>query len=325
MAFAILLCISLISSFFHYKSDLSYSRSETIQNDNIAGTVGARLATFFIANTFGFFSLGFVLLFFIYGYKLTFERSILPPLLTTAATLITIAWLSTVCGCFLRDSIDYLHIPGPFGNQISEFLIGKTGNWGAGLILTASFFIILVLFYNISPKKMLDAVSKLPSVLPSVSTDGAESKKQKAEKKLDDETMRRCDDNKSPSNFEGVDGKAGRGSLNGTQDTEKQKLSGIYAENINELRNEYDKQGIVFEGEGATAVGGKQNAINGEENEEVELKIVSAPGLDDDNVDDEVIRRLDDVMIDEVEMIDDDETINVEPLEDYDPQLDLSL
>jgi hypothetical protein len=158
MTFAIMLCISMLSSYFHFRADASLSQSNTEEIKNVAGIIGARLAFLFIYYTFGFFSIGFVLLFFIYGFKLTFERSMLPPFLTTLTTLITMSWFSTVFGCFFANG-EYPFVSGVFGNKVSEILILHTKPWGTGLILLALFIIILILFYNISPKKIMEALA----------------------------------------------------------------------------------------------------------------------------------------------------------------------
>ena len=335
MAFAILLCIAMISSFFNYTSVASVVESNAGETDNAAGTVGAHLAYRFINYTFGFFSLGFVLLFFIYGFKLTFERSILPPFLTTLTTLITMAWFSTAFGCFFANT-DSNYISGAFGNEISKLLIEHTHNWGTGLILFASFIIILILFYNISPKKMIEAVSAWRDTENGSET---ESKKQKAEREKNDKKQNAAPHLTVP--------KSGS--------SENNKLSGLYMENINELRDEYDNKGVTFINDGITV----KNSEKKNEND-AEFKIVSAP-IDgfDEMIDDEMMRGLEDEMIrglddemmsglDDKMMggLDDggiegleDERIrglgdkgiglgDVEallPLEDYDPRLDLSM
>jgi len=295
MVFAILLCISMIYSFFHYNSVASFVESGT-DVDNPVGPWGARLAYHAITKTFGFFSVGFVLLLFIYGFKLTFERSILPPFLTTLTTLITMSWFSTVFGCFLKDT-PYNFISGAFGNEISNYLIEKTQNWGAGLILFAAFIIILVLFYNISPKKMMEVIAVSGKRL------AVRGEKEKGERKLNDEMMRRCEDeiiNKRKSD------------TNEVKNSDIQRLPGLYAEDRNELRDEYDNKGITFTLEEDTDEIMRQlDSETMRRIEDVEIK-----GLDD-----ELIKELDDEMIDD-EVIDDE---IMEPMVDYDPRLDLSM
>jgi len=319
MAFAILLCIAMLSSFFHFRSDASVVVANTEHIDNAAGIVGAHLAYYFIYNTFGFFSIGFVLLFFIYGFKLTFERSILPPFLTTITTLITMAWFSTTLGCFLANT-NYDFVSGAFGNLTSGLLIQHTQTWGAGLILFALFIIILILFYNISPKKMIEAVGNMKIELTSVENRRKEKGEGRKEKPEENSGKRKEDSNENKKLI-----------------PDNKKLPGLYMEDLNELRNEYDNKGVTFAGEGAEASKSKRDSTSGDM--EAEFKIVSAPieGFDDEMLSDEIMRRLDDEMMN-------DESIyplqNLEgcpkggvvfqpendlPLEDYDPRLDLSM
>ena len=241
MAFAVLLCISMISSYFHFRSDASHVGAETLP-DNAAGTIGAHLAYYFIYWTFGFFSIGFVLLFFIYGFKLTFERAILPPFLTTLATLISMAWLSTVFGCFLSNS-DYSFVSGAFGNEISKILIEHTHKWGTGLILFALFIIILILFYNISPKKMIEVIAgneeareKRKLRAEERRMEKGERRKEKAEKaKIESERAKFlllseekvADGGEPPDDGRGVK-------------SDPKKPPSLYIEDINSLRNEYE-------------------------------------------------------------------------------------
>jgi S-DNA-T family DNA segregation ATPase FtsK/SpoIIIE len=321
MTFSVLLCISLVYSFFHYSSIASFVESDIPLPVEIpGGPVGAQLAYNFINYTFGFFSVGFVLLFFIYGFMLTFERAILPPLLTTFTTLITMAWFSTVFGCFLANT-DYCFVSGSFGNQISYYLIENTQTWGTALILFAAFFSILILFYNISPKKMVEVIAESGKMFV-VSSEKTESRRHKTEssKQKEDEMMNENSQH-PPSNIEGV--REERGSLYESKNTDAQKLPGLYIEDMNKLRDEYDNKGITFVGKGAV----KEDTDKSVENDEnkVELKIVSAPikGLDDEMGDEELNEILRSAQNDEEE-ISDDEPIQ-ELLEDYDPRLDLSL
>ena len=295
MAFAVLLFTSLGYAFFHYSSIASYVEAGTELKGFITGELGATLAYNFINYTFGFFSIGFVLLFFIYGFKLTFERSILPALLTTFTTLITMAWFSTVFGCFLTETKRNF-VCGPFGEMTSAYLIQHTQLWGTGLILFAAFIIILILFYNISPKKILETVGKIPSAF-AAENNTLSPNSQKAPLVAEDNNTLNPDSQEAP--------------------LVPQKLPELYIEDMNKLRDEYDNKGVTFIGEGMDVKSNKR-IVTGDD-EEVELKIVSAPipGLEDY------------VMNDGVEDVDDDNVIInddlLSELEDYNPRLDLSL
>ena len=294
MAFAVLLCVALVSSFYYE----SFNKQGSEKFENTVGIVGAILANTFIPNTFGYFSLGFVLLFFIYGYKLTFERAILPAFLTTVATLATMAWFSTIFGCFFRES-SFDFVSGAFGNQISKYLIENTQTWGTGLILFAAFFIILVLFYNISPRKMIDAVSGIRF---------AGSSEEKEERRREKEERKK----------EKGEGRKEKGDKK-LMDEDKQKLPELYATDRNELRNEYEPKEFIFKGDRTVVV----NEETGSENK-VDFKIISMPGED---YEDEIPDEDEELEVDNDKIMKpfDDEFLSEEPLEDYDPRLELSM
>ena len=189
MTFAILLGVSIVYSYFDYTTIATIVESGSKDTNILPGVLGAYLAYGFLNYTFGFFSLGFVLLFFIYGFKLTFERSMLPPLLSTLATLITMAWFSTVFGCLLSDK--HSHVSGAFGDQVSIFLLEHTQPWVTGLILFAMFIIILILFYNISPKKMLEVVAEGGKRIAEGFEQKGEGRMEKGERRKQKEAERR--------------------------------------------------------------------------------------------------------------------------------------
>jgi S-DNA-T family DNA segregation ATPase FtsK/SpoIIIE len=314
MAFAILLCISMMAAYFHFNSIDSFVNSGTELTDNPTGAIGAHIAYRFIYHTFGFFSIGFALLFFIYGFKLTFERAILPPLLTTLTTLITMAWFSTVFGCFLANT-DYSFISGSFGNVTSQILIEKIQYWGAGLILFALFIIILILFYNISPRKMLEAVSNLPSVLTDGREKGRKGEKEKGRKGEKEKERKEEKEKENLTLLRSSDLTVSEKSSN------NQNLPELYIENINALSDEYDGKGVTFIVEGETE-DGRQKTEGGEE--ETEFTIITEPI---EELEDMMMRGLEDDLIPQTSNLK-PQTSNLTPLaplEDYNPRLDLSL
>ncbi len=148
LAFSLLLLVSIVSHFFTFGEGTTAKFSKEEIN-NWAGCVGAFLAYVFVNYTFGIFSIGFTLLFFLYGVKLTFDKSLLPLFGTTVTTLLTMSWLSIVSGCFVSDKKAVL-IAGSFGCEVSEWLIYKTGGFVTALILIVLFFAILILCYNVT-------------------------------------------------------------------------------------------------------------------------------------------------------------------------------
>lgn len=305
--FACLLMTSIVSSYFHFELDASHVNSRTQGISNIAGTLGAHLAFYFINYTFGFFSIGFPFLFFIYGYFLTFAKQILPVLLTTFTTLISMAWLSTFIGCFTNGK-EYEYISGIFGNYMAQNLLMYTKIWGTALILIASFFIILVLFYNISPVKTLQVLSDFS--FPKI-----KSKNYGTESNTSSKKENRFNNTKDDSSF-----LSEIPPIPPTNDTE---LPGLYIENRNKLTKEYENNVIVFSDETAAQTS-DQNAIKTTEQntKSVDFEIVNKPVKED------ILNPLeipDAYNLDEI--VDEESDDNFEftsILEEYDPHLDLS-
>ena len=223
MLFAVLLLVSLVSYFFHHEADLSHV-SGHITPENVAGTVGAHLAYFFVDCCMGIFSVGFAFLFFLYGIRLTFSKTPLPLFRTTVATLLTMAWLSLTVGVFVYSS-DKEFLAGNFGTYFSNLLISATGRWVAILILIALLLILLILCYNFSMSYFLKL--RLPKRTQSDANDANEV--------VDNQNKKRKrwfgrDEEEEEVKFE--------------PQTEDTKLSDLYITNKNELSDEY--RGNVF-------------------------------------------------------------------------------
>ena len=225
MAFSVLLLVSMISYFFHYGTDAS----KGISAENLAGTVGARLAHFFVDGCMGLFSIGFAFLFFLYGIRLTFGKSPLPLLRTTLTTILIMAWLSITVGLFVYQSTkDYF--AGVFGNYLSDLLVGATGKFMAILIMIAFFLIILILCFNFSMSTLLKIrVPKRGGDEESADTDD-DNVQQKNEKKRKWFWQRNGKEDEEEQKFE--------------PQTDETKLSDLYITNKNELSEEY--RGKVF-------------------------------------------------------------------------------
>ena len=70
MAFALLLAVSIFSFYFHAHNNITYvDGHRAIVSENIARSVGAYLAYFFVNEIFGVFSIGFPFLIFLYGRR----------------------------------------------------------------------------------------------------------------------------------------------------------------------------------------------------------------------------------------------------------------
>ena len=225
MLFAVLLLVSLVSYFFHHEADLSHV-SGHITPENVAGTVGAHLAYFFVDCCMGIFSIGFAFLFFLYGIRLTFSKTPLPLFSTTVTTLLTMAWLSLTLGVFVYSS-DKEFLAGNFGTYFSNLLISATGRWVAILILIALLLILLILCYNFSMSYFLKL--RLPKRAQSDAND-ANGVVDNQNKKKRKRWFGRDEEEEEDVKFE--------------PQTEDTKLSDLYITNQNGLSDEY--RGNVF-------------------------------------------------------------------------------
>ena len=325
MLFAILLLVSLVSYFFHHEVDLSHV-SGNIAPGNVAGTVGAHLAYFFVDCCMGVFSLGFAFLFFLYGIRLTFSKSLLPLFHTTVATLLTMAWLSLTMGVFVYSS-DKEFLAGNFGTYFSNLLISATGRWVAILILLAFLLILLILCYNFSMSYFLKL--RLPK---------REKTEGEADEKVDNQSKKkrrrwfgRNQEEEDDVKFE--------------PQSDDTKLSDLYITNKNELSEEYRGNVYHFDSSDDGQITDNQNksgdisedTIKDEDffsvqsdkkrkkYEEVPFEVKMGGG--DSSTEDPFQSQDDDtdtVESEEGNQENSTEIVSVEPLEDYDPRKDLS-
>ncbi|MDR3047177.1 MAG: DNA translocase FtsK, partial [Bacteroidales bacterium] len=212
ISFSLLLLISIVSFMFNATEDMTYIKSHVENPGNWIGNVGAYLGYSFSYYFFGIFSLGFILLLFIYGVKITFDKALLPLLNTTITICISMTWCSMALALFTEGGA-YEYLSGTVGNYISEWLLIKTGNLGTVIITITSFFIIAILFYGLSIRSL--AKIKLPKI-----------ERKKVDREYDEmadfdyDTIKKPIDTKEP---------------------------GLYIEDRNTLVDEYDVNKIHFE------------------------------------------------------------------------------
>jgi DNA segregation ATPase FtsK/SpoIIIE and related proteins len=148
MTFAILLIISIISFYFNAHNNITYVNGDhdAVTPKNAAHGLGAYLSYFFVTQLFGVVSIGFPVLFFLYGFALTFKLRPLPLFKTTLNMLVTMSWISLVLGMFFRNGKNTF-IAGAFGNYAAEGLM-HLGTIVAVLAIIALLAIILIIFYR---------------------------------------------------------------------------------------------------------------------------------------------------------------------------------
>lgn len=310
MIFSLLLIVSIISYLFTRTADVNYINSVPGATDpkNIGGIIGAYIAHFFVDYLFGVFSLGFVILFFLYGLKLTFGKTPIPILKNSITILLTMAWCSMILGFFLEGG-EYEYLSGIFGNFTSSYLLAKTGELVSILIAIASFFIIAIIGYDLSFKNLAMINFSLPKREKKISR--KEKKGAKKKEFLND----------VPDNY---------------LDNLDTDLSSLYIENRNELQKEYDVNTITFDLENEKEsdpkeeedifTAPKKTEPKGNDNSEgVPFDIIDHAAVSENSEDEEMKENADEN--DEGE--DFPSEVNIQPkaapLEDYDPRKDLSM
>lgn len=183
MAFALLLAVSIFSFYFHAHNNITYVNGHrAIVSENIARSVGAYLAYFFVNEIFGVFSIGFPFLLFLYGLKLTFDKTPLPLGITTLNTFLTMAWFSICFGLFFYNG-DNSFVSGLFGNFLADMLLNGVGKLVTGLIVAVLFFVILILCYKFPVNAAFDQLQQSIVNLSEKDMESESESKQKRSKR----------------------------------------------------------------------------------------------------------------------------------------------
>lgn len=303
LLFSLVAFVSILSFWFTHTADQEYVQpgSDTPPGNWCRG-LGAYLAHFCCDATFGLFAIGIPFLTFLYGVRLTFEKTLLPLFRTTVTTLLTMVWLSMFLAFFFvkKGEVDINSFPsGFFGNSITGLLVDGTGKIATFFILLALLLLILFLCYNVSPSVFVKAGSKVKD-------------KWVASRKNRDDSD---DDDDDEDDAEVVAG--GKKKKKGSQQRETEELPGQYIEELGGLSKEYGNNTIDLGG--SETVNQKSEAPVSE----VPFDIVNGDSSND-NPQEET---------DNAEMAVEPDTPEpaplalpepVLPLEDYDPRLDLS-
>lgn len=117
--------------------------------ENKLGKFGALLANQFIFEWFGVASFLFIIVLFTIGYRLLYQRSVLPVWRTIVYSLLSIVFISLTLG-FLQGFItDTPHIlEGKFGYWTNQMLQVQIGTVGIAGLLIFVFLTALILIYN---------------------------------------------------------------------------------------------------------------------------------------------------------------------------------
>ncbi len=164
--FLILLSIYLLFAFISFMFSWSYDLDKvnsvnwsqfgkSMGIENWTGFLGAYLSKLMIHDGFGISSFLFLLIFFVWGYKLLSKTEVLSGSRTFWNCIILILWISLTMGLIFKDSL-YGVLGGVFGYQMNLLLLQFIGLPGVIITLIFIFICYLVIFYNfkLSPIKL---------------------------------------------------------------------------------------------------------------------------------------------------------------------------
>jgi len=112
---------------------------------NWLGRFGAWTAHFYIYSLFGISSIGFTVIFFLLGFKVLFDKSLLPLWKTTSTTFLFILWGSFFLGYF-SDRMNYLG--GKFGFSLNEWSTISFGQIPTMILIMSLLFIVITVTLN---------------------------------------------------------------------------------------------------------------------------------------------------------------------------------
>ena len=154
--FSLLLFVSVLWFYFDPHGNMSYVHDTAGSSPNIARSVGSHLSVGLVEYTFGIASIGFSIIFFLLGFKLLFNKDLLPLGKTTANIIISMAWISIFFGLIIKNQ-DSTFLSGYFGSYLATMLL-KLGKLVAALIMLVLFIFIFVLFYNVQLNELLQNI-----------------------------------------------------------------------------------------------------------------------------------------------------------------------
>jgi len=231
MAFSLLLMVAIISYIINHTSDLTCVNSSGVTAPgNIAGIVGAYIAYFFVENSFGVVSIGFSLLFFLTGFRLSFNRFLMPIVRTLITTLLSMAWLSVFSAFMIRvfeaHNMDF--VGGSFGNYTADYLCSHLGTPFTALVILVFLVAVLILCYNFTMHSF--------GVIKKDKNSTTEDNKRLTHKKREKDIKDNYEATHHSEDIEDLDFKSSSAT----------DLPDLYITTRNQLTDEYDKNKIHF-------------------------------------------------------------------------------
>lgn len=192
--YALFLLVAFISYLITWKADQNivagfswqdYMRINPEVAENWLGTLGARSAHFYIYRGFGLASFAFVLVFFVLGFRLLVNITLLPVGRMLRYSFFTGLWFSLILGYLFSGGLSFLG--GTFGYQGIRYLRGLMGYAGTGMFVLLYLLIFLVVVFNINfLNSRLLALFRKSSSSPEVSPDLSENEETQEEEEIYD-------------------------------------------------------------------------------------------------------------------------------------------
>lgn len=136
LTFSVFLFIAFFSFFFTWQKDQdkvlsgfwNLMSSSEIKIENWLGKFGAMLSHSFITNGFGIGAFIWIIIFFVIGFKLLFNKTLIPISKLILNSLIVMILTSISLGYIFKEN--YFYLGGVVGLQTSKWLIATIGNIG---------------------------------------------------------------------------------------------------------------------------------------------------------------------------------------------------
>lgn len=198
---SLFLLTAFISYLFTGKADQSLMgniaetgmKASGLEAENWLGLFGAYTAHYFIYQFFGIASFLIPPFLFLIGYKIVFDREILPISKSFWFTIFFLLWISIFIGYFMINS-EQINIWGFLGGGTGfelAILLDSLMGWGTLLFLVFALGVFTVYFFNITQLVGLSGIPSLDSRLDQVAEDldDSELQEQDEEEKDDSETI----------------------------------------------------------------------------------------------------------------------------------------
>ncbi|WP_422361507.1 DNA translocase FtsK 4TM domain-containing protein [Reichenbachiella sp.] len=198
LVFSLFLLTAFISYLFTGKADQSLMgniadtglKASGLEAENWLGLFGAYTAHYFIYQFFGIASFLIPPFLFLVGYKIVFDREILPISKSFWFTTFFLMWISIFIGYFMINS-EQINIWGFLGGGTGfelAILLDSLMGWGTLLFLLFALAVFTIYFFNITQMVGLSATPSLGSRLEEDIEDEIENSEEQEEPAAEDDS-----------------------------------------------------------------------------------------------------------------------------------------